>query len=239
VGRGVHAKDSGVGRWLVSPAGVHLARRYVWQRRALAVVPLVLGVTSLATLGALGTGFSLWTGTGTLGQQVQLGSLDLGSSSPDMATAIANLVPGDEPQRELVLANTGNLPLSSVVLSAASSTSTALTASSSSALTITVSSCSVAWTTTTLPNGTTSYSCSGTLDNLVSEPLATLIASPAILVGTPQGVECTAALCAPNGTWDLVVTLTLPPTAPSSDQGLSSNLTLTATGYQVEGTTIL
>jgi len=223
----------------VSPVGAHLSRRYVWQRRALTVVPLVLGVTSLATLGALGAGFSLWTGTGTLSQQVQLGTLDLGSSSPDMATNISNLVPGDAPQREFVLTNTGNLPLSSVVLSAASSASTALTASSSNALTITVSSCSTVWTTTTLPNGTTSYSCSGTIKNLVSEPLATFLTSPAILTGSPNGTECTAASCAPNGTWDLVVTLTLPPTAPSSDQGLSTNLTLTATGYQVEGTTIL
>ncbi|HEX5266759.1 MAG TPA: hypothetical protein VFW24_08290, partial [Acidimicrobiales bacterium] len=112
----------------------------------------------------------------------------------------------------------------SITLGITASPSSSLDTDTTNGLQTTVQSCSVAWTEGGVAPAYT-YSCSGTTTTVMSSTSVAALESSASSV-TPLNA-LTAA-----GSDHLLVTLTLPTTAPNSFQSLSSTLTYTFTGIQ-------
>jgi hypothetical protein len=171
-------------------------------------------------------------------------SLGSGSSGDALTIGATNVAPGDTIQREVVLQNTGTLPLASIDFGVSGDTSNPLNQTSgTSSLQIEVQSCSTNWTASPLADGGYSYTCSGTTSTVLpQEALGTAIAdSPSSTQSSSSSNNpsvWTSGLHSlqPNSSPDyLVVTLSLPADAPTSDQGLSDSLTYSFVGVQRNG----
>jgi hypothetical protein len=163
------------------------------RRRALlgAVVgSAALGIGTIAAIVAgSGQGFSLWTSTATLSQQVQLGTVQIsltgsGPTSSQLSGELEPWAPGDTAFALASLQNTGVVPLSEVYMQVTvTSASPSPLVTSMSGLQVSVYDCSTSWTGTSItnaygqtvttyaiPSGSplTSSSCSGTVSQLLA-----------------------------------------------------------------------
>lgn len=204
----------------------------------------VAGSTSalllIGGLGAATDGFSAWTSL--LQQALPLNSavvqLQVGSSD-SLTTAISNFVPGDSSESLVDLSNTGTVPFSAVTLSTTdcavalsggtcSSAPNALV-TSTSGLQIQMAACSVPWTAATT-NGVTTYSCSGTQSAVLSQSAAASIPTPTS--SNPLVLSLPTGTIAPGTQAYVMVTTSLPATAPQSLAGLSDYVQYNFTGVQ-------
>lgn len=223
-------------------------------RRRLAVALAAAGVAGATAVAATAGGsWSLFSATASppTPQNFQAGTvvLDLGSAGSSTGDAltigVGNMAPGNTVARAVTLTNAGTLPLASIAFAVSSPTTTGaayvgssgaggqggtstnplLGTSTSASLQIEVQSCPTSWSATALSDGGYSYTCSGTTTTLVpQEPVGDALTTP---------VTWTSGLNAlnPGGVDYLLVTVSLPTSAPNSDQGLSATLT-----YAFEGT---
>jgi spore coat-associated protein N len=135
------------------------------RRRALlgAVVgSAALGIGTIAAIVAgSGQGFSLWTSTATLSQQVQLGTVQIsltgsGPTSSQLSGELEPWAPGDTAFALASLTNTGHVPLSQVDMHVTvTSASPSPLVTSTSGLQMSIYDCSVAW------NGTSNLNAYG------------------------------------------------------------------------------
>lgn len=199
-------------------------------------IALFLGATA-SVIGVVGTvssvAYSAWTSTVTPPTPLSVSSgtvnLSFGTSQPDQLTVGAsNLIPGDTVERGVELTNNGTVGLAGVGFGVSDASPTALV-TGPNGLTATVASCSVPWTATSLSNGGYTYSCSGTQTIVMgSTSVSSLLTTP-VQIAPVNSVN-------PGGVDYLVVALTLPSSAPSSDQGLSDSLTYDFGGVQKPAT---
>jgi hypothetical protein len=227
---------------------------------ALGAAGLAAATAVAATAGGSWSLFSA-TASPPTPQNFQAGTvvLDLGSAGSSTGDAltigVGNMAPGNTVARAVTLTNAGTLPLASIAFAVSSpttpsstctttacplafggvlvaggtsggaSTNPLLGTSTSASLQIEVQSCPTSWSATALSDGGYSYTCSGTTTTLVpQEPVGDALSAP---------VTWTSGLNAlnPGGVDYLLVTVSLPTSAPNSDQGLSATLT-----YAFEGT---
>lgn len=194
--------------------------------RVLATGAVVGAGAAIAGLGTFGTFSSSTSAT----QAVSSGTVAIGLGSAGTATnrltvGASNIVPGDTIQRQVQLSDTGTIPLASIGLTTTASPSSLLDTETTNGLQMTVQSCSVAWTEAgTAPAYT--YTCSGTTGTvLASRPaIGSNITLPGLNALSTGGVD------------HLLVTLTLPSSAPNTMQNQSSTITYTFLGTQRAGT---
>lgn len=146
--------------------------------RSRTLVAASFGVAALALTGA-----GVYAGldaaaTGT--QAVSSGTLSLvqlaGAGSGGLATAISNMAPGDSVSRLVDVTDNGTITAQNLQLTVTGSGSTLLTTSATKGLRVTVQSCSVPWV------GATCADLGGGVTVVNSVPVATLSATPAMLV---------------------------------------------------------
>lgn len=198
--------------------------------RSLTAKKLVLSGVLLGAAAALaGPGaFATFTSSATGGpQSITTGTVTIalgatGASTNRLNVNASGVAPGDTIQRSVDLSNTGSLNLASITLGISASPSSNLDTDSTNGLQTTIKSCSVAWTEAGPPY---TYTCSGTT--------TTVLASTAVatLEGAASGMTPLNALTG-GGSDHLVVTLTLPTSAPNSFQNLTSTLSYNFTGTQ-------
>jgi len=156
-----------------------------------------LGIGTIAVIVAgSGQGFSLWTSTATLSQQVQLGTVQIalsgtGPTSSQLSTTLGPWAPGDQAFALAYLKNSGNVPLSQVSMQVTvTGANPSALVTNTSGLQVSVYDCSTGWsgtsttnaygqtvTTYAIPSGSplTSSSCSGTVSQvLAATPVAQL-----------------------------------------------------------------
>lgn len=191
---------------------------------------LPLGAFALGALltgtGALATWTATTSATNTLSAGTVLIALgNTGASTNRLTVSASGLVPGDTVQRSFNLSNTGSQDLASVALTTTASPSSLLDTDSTSGLQMVIDRCSVPWT----ESGSSpafSYSCSGSTTTIVSS-------RPVIQSAlTMSGLDALTA----GATDYLRLTLTFPPSAGASFQGLSSTLNYSFLGTQRAGT---
>ncbi|MDA8381238.1 MAG: TasA family protein [Actinomycetota bacterium] len=170
------------------------------------------------TSGATGGPQSISTGTVT----IALGAT--GAKTNRLTVNATNVAPGDTIARSVDLSNVGTLNLASVTLGISAKPSSTLDTDGTNGLQVSISSCSVAWSESGPPY---TYTCSGTTSSVLSTSVSALESSAAPL----DGLNALTA----GGTDHLVVTLTLPTSAPSSMEGLTSTLSYNFTGTQATG----
>jgi len=186
----------------------------------------VLGAT--VSIAALGT-FATFTSS-TAADQASLAtgsvSIALGAAGPAnrLTLGASGLLPGDTMQRAVDLANTGvagSDDLGSVALTTSAPTSSLLDTDATNGLQLVIDKCSQAWTESGSSPAFT-YTCGGTTSSVLAQRA---------VIGSNLALSNLASLAA--GEMDhLLVTLTLPASAPNTMQGLSSQLTYTFTGTQ-------
>lgn len=181
------------------------------------------GLILLGVIGTLvGAAFATFTESAAGGPQtISSGKVIyvFGSTQANrLAVSASNIAAGDTIQRAFELDNnstintpTGN-SLASVTIGASASTSSLLNSDPTNGLQAQIQACSVAW--TEAGTGTSSspytYTCSGTTSTvLASTPMATLISTP---VPITSGLNSLAT----GGKDYLVLTLTLPSSAPGN-----------------------
>lgn len=194
------------------------AKKLVLSGVLLGAAAALAGPGAFATFSSSATGGpqSITTGTVT----IALGATGASTNRLDVnASAVA---PGDTIQRSVDLSNTGSLNLASITLGISASPSSSLDTDPTNGLQTTVKSCSVAWTESGPPY---TYTCSGTTTTVLS---STAVAT---LEGAASSMTPLNALTG-GGTDHLVVTLTLPTSAPNGFQNLTSTLSYDFTGTQ-------
>jgi spore coat-associated protein N len=194
--------------------------------RVLATGAVVGAGAAIAGLGTFGT----FTSSTSATQSVSSGTVAIGLGSAGTATnrltvGASNIAPGDTIERQVQLSDTGTIPLASIGLTTTASPSSLLDTETTNGLQMTIQSCSAAWTEAgTAPAYT--YTCSGTT--------GTVLASRAV-IGANITLPGLASLSA-GGVDHLLVTLTLPSSAPNTMQNQSSTITYTFLGTQRAGT---
>ena len=183
---------------------------------SLAVIGTAAAVAGRGTYGNFTdstTPMNTTLATGTL-------SINLTSAGTAVPVSVSNMVPGDSMSRAVDLVNDGDLAMSSISMSASTTSSNILTTDTTNGLQLSVRSCSVPWTEAAGPT----YSCSGTERSLMNGPVinSTSLSSPASLN--------------PGGSDHLVFSVSLPTTAGNAFQGLSADLSLSFTGASRSGT---
>jgi spore coat-associated protein N len=186
--------------------------------KILASVVLVAGAASVAGLGTFGA----FTSTTSASEAVGTGKVVLGlTQHATLGTTVAatNLVPGDTVQRAVVLTRSSDTEaFGSVKLTTAGATANKLTTEQTDGLQLAVDQCSIAW---TKASGSNDLVCGtgGTVTNVVaSRPV----------VGTNLDLAAaTTALNSGAAAANLRVTLTLPPAADNTFQGLSNTVAFT------------
>jgi hypothetical protein len=163
------------------------------RRRALLGAVIGSAVLGIGTIAAIvtgsGQGFSLWTSTATLSQQVQLGTVQIsltgsGPTSSQLSNTLGPWAPGDQAFALASLQNTGDVSLSQVDMQVTvTSANPSPLVTSMSGLQVSVYDCSTSWTGTSItnaygqtvttyaiPSGSplTSSSCSGTVSQLLA-----------------------------------------------------------------------
>lgn len=206
------------------------SRRRAPQLRKIALAGALLGAGSAL---AFQEAFASWTSGVTGGpQSITSGTVTIalgatGAETNRLTVAASNVAPGDTISRSVDLSNVGTLNLASITFGISASPSTSLDTDATNGLQIAVRSCSVAWTESPAPY---TYTCSGpgaTTTHVLTSSVSALESSPADL----PGVNALTA----GHTDHLVVTLSLPTTAPTSMEGLTSSLSYNFTGTQTPG----
>jgi len=180
-----------------------------------------LGVA--AALAGMGT-FATFTATTSASQSVSSGTVvialgNTGASTNRLTVNATGLVPGDTIQRSFDLSNTGSQDLASVALTTTASPSSLLDTDATNGLQMVIDRCSVAWTESgSSPNF--SYTCGGSTTSI--------IATRAV-IGSNLSMSGLSALTG-GGSDHLRLTLTLPSSADSTFEGLTSTLTYAFTG---------
>lgn len=185
----------------------------------------VLGAA--ASIAGLGT-FATFTSSTNAAATAATGSVSiaLGAAGPAnrLTLGASGLLPGDTMQRAVDLANNGvagSDNLASVTLTTTASPSSLLDTDATNGLQMKIDSCSSAWTESGVSPAFT-YTCSGTTKSVVAQRA---------VIGSNVAMNNLASVAAQT-TDHLLVTLTLPSTAPNTMQGLSSSLTYTFVGTQ-------
>jgi hypothetical protein len=188
----------------------------------------MLGAGAGVGLLALGVGGGAWSifqsSTPATSQSLSSGTVVIAlagsGSSAALSVGASKLVAGDTVAREAVLQNTGSSGIGTITLSMAGPASpNALTTDTTNGLQAEAQSCSGGtWTSTSLSDGGYSYSCSGTVDTLLSSAPVSSFASGVALPGS-------AGTLAPGASLPIVITLTLPTSAGNSLEGLSTSVT--------------
>jgi predicted ribosomally synthesized peptide with SipW-like signal peptide len=172
---------------------------------------LALAAVVVGTGGAYAYFTSSATATATLSES---GSIGLGwndsTSGSDLGLAIGPLQPGDSVQRVADLTNTGSTAIARIQLGVVGTD----TGTTSDGIQMAIDRCSVAW-----AQSGSGYVCAATTTSVTPDrpvqAVIDLLNSPAFGL---RGVD------------HLRVTLRLPDTAPSSAQGTTGTVTITATG---------
>jgi len=192
------------------------------RRKLVLSAALLLLAVGVVAMGAYAT----FTGSASVSQTISSGTVTIalgatGASTNRLNVNATGIAPGDTIQRSVDLSNTGSLDLSAVTLTTAASPTSLLDSDGTNGLQMVIDRCASAWT----ESGTTpafTYACSGGSTNLV--------ASRAV-IGSNVSLPGLSALTS-GGTDHLLVTLTLPPAAGNTFQGLSSTISYTFTGTQ-------
>jgi spore coat-associated protein N len=189
----------------------------------------VLGST--AGIAGLGT-FATFTSTTSASQTVSAGTVAValgaaGTSANRLTINATGIVPGDTISRAVQLTSTSSDPLGSVSMTTTATVSSLLNTDTTNGLRLTVQRCSTAWTENTASAPAYTYSCPGTPSTVLNA--VPVIQSAALLPGL-------AALSSGSSVDHLVVTLSLPTSAPNAMQGASSTLQFSFTGTQRTGT---
>ncbi len=188
---------------------------------------LVSGIALIA-VGVLSfNAYASFTATASYNQDVGSGTMSLTLANETSATinynlAGSNLAPGDTMQRGLLLTFAGTVSASSLTLSAADSSSTALDDGTANGLTLTIQACSQKWD-ETVSGGIPTYACAGSTSSVMS---ATDVAT---VISTPQVLTTNLAL---GGANHLRLTWTLPAGAGNAFQNLSDTISLTLASNQ-------
>jgi hypothetical protein len=177
-------------------------------------------------------GYSLFQATTpSIAQPLSSGTVALSlsgnGSSDSLSVGASNLVPGDTVSREVVVKNTGTVPLT-LSFSITPSTSNALVTDPTDGLQVQVQQCQGGgWSSASLPDGGYSYSCSGTASNVVTPgPVGSF--SSEVAIGQIGQIPAGQSI-------PLVLTVSLPGQAGNQFQGLGQTLTYTFVGTQVPG----
>ena len=194
------------------------AKKLVLSGVLLGAAAALAGPGAFATFTSAATGGPQTITTGTV--TIVLGAT--GASTNRLNVNASGVAPGDTIQRSVDLSNSGSLNLASITLGITASPSSTLDTDATNGLQTTIQSCSVAWTEAGPPY---TYTCSGTKTTVLT---STAVSS---LEGSASGLTPLSSLSA-GGTDHLVVTLTLPTTAPNAFQNLSSTLSYNFTGTQ-------
>jgi len=199
-------------------------------KRWLIVLSAVILATVLAAVGLLeSNGHSLFAySPPTVTSPVSTAQIDLSFSGSGSTNALtigaSDMVAGDTMAREVVLTNSGNVPIGNITLSVSASPSTDLT-TETGGLSLEAQTCSTNWTATSLPDGGYSYSCGGTTTTLFNEPIASL-PSTEQLISSPLAV---------NTSQPVVFTVALPSSAGNTFEDLSTTLNFAFTAVQKPG----
>jgi len=207
-------------RRLVRRPGSIAGRKLVLSGILVAAGAALAGPGAFATFTSSATGGPQTVSTGTV--TIALGST--GAQTNRLNVNATGVAPGDTIQRSVDVSNSGSLNLASITLGITASPSSSLDTDATNGLHTTVQSCSVAWT----EGGTApayTYTCSGTTTSVLA---STAVAT---LEGTPSSLTPLNSLTG-GGSDHLVVTLTLPTTAPNGFQSLSSTVSYVFTGTQ-------
>lgn len=192
----------------------------------------LLSLVAVGLAGAL-AGVGTWatfTSSATADQPVSTGTVVIalgapGSAANRLTVSATNVAPGDTIQRAVDLSNTGSLPLGSLGLTTAATTSSVLDTDATNGLQMTIDRCSTGWTEAgTAPAYT--YTCGGTV--------ASVVASRPVVGSNLTLANVTATT--PGTTDHLRVTLSLPSTADNTFQGRSSTISYTFSATQRAGT---
>lgn len=181
---------------------------------------LLGGAASIAGLGT----FATFSNTASASHTVSSGTVTLalgttGASTNRLNVDATNVGPGDTIQRSFDLANTGSMNLSSITLTTTAAPSSKLDTDVTNGLQMVIDRCSVAWTESgSSPNF--SYTCGGSTTSI--------IATRAV-IGSNLSMSGLSALTG-GGSDHLRLTLTLPSSADSTFEGLTSTLTYAFTG---------
>ena len=191
-------------------------------RKIMISLGVVAAAAAVAGMGTFGTFTSTTSGSEAVNSgtvAIALGST--GTPANRLNVAAANIVAGDTIQRAVTLSNTGTSALSGVTLTTAATPSSLLDTDTTQGLQMLIQSCPTAWAEAgTSPAFT--YTCAGGATAVVAT-------KPVIALNTV--VTTTKALPA-GGVDNLMVTLTLPSSAPNTLQGQSSTIGFTFTGTQ-------
>lgn len=184
-------------------------------------------IGTAAAVAGMGTFGTFTDSTAPLNASVTSGSLSLdlnaANSTASLPMNAANVVPGDSISRSIDLVNSGNLGFAGIRLTSAATASSLLDTDKVNGLQLSVKECSNAWTESVV-GGVASYTCSGTVTNVIN--------APAVTSADFAGATSTSA----GGVDHLVVTLTLPTSAGNEFQGKTTALSLSFTGTQQTGT---
>ena len=200
--------------------GAGSARPLLVRRFALSAALLGLA-GSLLVFDPAHSGFTATSSVGAATFSTGIVDLSVGAAGPGNRLTVdaTGIVPGDQMERVVDMANGGTFDLSGVTLTTTAPLSSALDTDATHGLQVTVDRCSVPWTEAGTAPGYV-YGCSGTTSTVLST-------QPGITAGTAlTGLSATT-----HGNTDhLRVVLTFPAAAGDSMQGLSSHLTFTFTG---------
>ena len=194
----------------------------------------VLG--SAAGIAGMGT-FATFTSTTSASQTVTAGTVTVslgaaGTAANRLTVSAANIVPGDTISRAVNLASTGTDPLGSVAVTTTATASSLLNTDTTNGLKMTIQRCPAAWTENATNAPAYTYTCA------VGATYVLGAAGPTGGVPVVQAGASLPGLAAltAGGTIDyLVVTLSLPTSAPNSMQGATSTIQYSFTGTQRTG----
>lgn len=189
----------------------------------------------LVTVAALGTAagvaglgtFGTFTDTTTASIPVDSGIVDLNlgavGAANRLTVAATDVVAGDTMQRAFTLSGgTSTSPLASVSLTSVASTSSALDTDTTDGLQVKIEKCSIAW----VEAGTSpafTYTCAGTTSTVMAER---------DVIGNLVALTGLDSLTTAGATDQLLMTLTLPTSAPNALQDKASIIAFTFTGTQ-------
>ena len=182
-------------------------------------------VAAAASVGSLST-FASFTSSTSVANTVATGTVTIalgatGASTNRLNVNAADIAPGDTVQRSFDLTNAGSINLASITLTTTASPSSLLDTDATNGLQMAVDRCSVAWTEGGVAPAYT-YTCGGS----TSSVLATRA-----VIGSAISLANLGSLTA-GSTDRLRLTLTLPGTAGTTFQNITSSISYAFTGTQ-------
>jgi hypothetical protein len=190
--------------------------------RATKVVATLALLGTAATVAGLSTHGDFTDSTAPVNTQVDTGVISIalapGAYQASVPYVSGGLVPGDSHTLVMDLVNAGNVPLSSLTLRSAVTSSSALDTDTVNGLQLSLESCSQPWTV-----AGTGYTCAGTVTPFYAGPIL-------------LDLELTGAASHAAGARDhLKAVMSLPASADNAMQGKRSTFSFTFTGVQRAG----